>query len=216
MERLDKHFLMDRLETLELDEARFPERLDVIFSAEKGSEFRVEDYEVPEHVSSWLENAEKWDETPRRSAFIPNYFELDERVESELVAGMESELESPGLEGVKLAANAIQAQKEKPAVNFSAYLGLPVNRLEEEFNMTQVAGPYGADNMVETPVWLGVDDWYSDIGEENYVGVIIDDDTAYARHIMDNGLIMENEDREFDPRFWQSYQETIQGYTGWI
>lgn len=207
-----KEYLAERLETKDIDDLEFPESIERIIFADSGETYRRDEKRPAFPI--WLEEAENYDDIPHRSVFIPDYLDLNDELEEKLESMVEKDFDYPGLVGSQLAINAIKAQKMQPRVNFSAVIGFKVEDFDQNLNVNQVGSPQGVENFVNTPEWLGVDNWFSDLEEENYVGVIVDDDTVYARHIMDNMLLKENREYGFDSHFWNAYQEVIEGYTG--
>lgn len=207
MTLLETGYLREKLETIELDEVNYPERLDGIIYAEG------EDEEYGD-MQEWIDKAENWDISPRRAVFIPDYWELDDDIEERLTDAMRQDLTSPELEGSRLATNAIQAQKENGAVGFSAVIGFEVSDLDDSFQKHQLGAPQGQNSPVALPDWCPNDDWYSDLEEDGKIGVIVDDHTVYARHIMDNISLKETEEESFDTEFWEGYQSYLENYTG--
>lgn len=209
MERIETEYLKERLDTLELNTLEFPKQLDrILYEDETEDEIEYED------LNTWIDKAEKWDRAPREAVFIPDYWGFDEGIEQRMAENIDRELQSPGLEGVRLATNAIQAQREKGPTGFSAVIGLEMADIDDSVQRYQLGSPQGDTEPVRLPEWFQNDDWFSDLEEDGKVGVVVDDHTVYARYIMDNTRLRENDVRSFDDRFWDAYEETIESYTG--
>lgn len=208
----ETEYLKERLETVDLSDLRYPERLDNIIYESEGS------FSEPDTVfQNWVEEAENWDISPRKAVYFPDYWEMDEEVEERFLEEMQRDMDSPSLEGARAALNAVQAQKEKRPQGFSSVIGFKAPALDpDKVQRQQVGAPQGGERPVESPEWYPSDDWFSDLEEDDRVGIIVDDHTVYARHIMDNIIQEESGVRSFDFRFWEGYQETLQNYTGML
>lgn len=206
----DKSQLKEGLETIDLDNLWHPKRLDELVDPNSGDTFYVDDADF----GTWVEDALKWDEEPREAIYIENYWELDPEIEESIRSEMKDEMPYPGLEGAQLAGNAIEAMEETNTGSFGTIIGFYVENLKSKHNQEQVLGPQGTDNLVETPEWYPGDDWFTDLEEDQLIGIIKDDKTVYARQIMDNMRRDGNFIRSFDDRFWRAYEETLDNYSG--
>lgn len=209
MNHLDSEYLKRGIDTLELEEFEHPQRLErLLFDDE---DHRSE--EIDDSISGWLESAEKWSSVPRRTAFVSNYFEADEEILDNIEYRMDLDTNTPALDGAAVAWSAIKAQNQVSNDGFGAVIGLPVKGIKGDENINQALGPSGEP--VEMPEWISNDDWYSDLEEEDYVGMVVDDETVYARHLKDN-TVQRREGSRSDELFWRGFDETVENYTSLI
>lgn len=214
MKELNKKSLQDALDTIDLGRLNYPEQIEGIVYEDGRGSYPIQNEE--NEFGSWLEDAEKWDNLPRESVYIQDYWSLDSDLEEALEENMGRELESPGLEGAKFATNAIQAQKEKGLAVFSTVIGFKVADPDEGFNRAQIGAPQGQYALISVPEYFEGDDWFSEIEGEESVGLIVDDDTAYLRHLRDNIRNMETSQNSFDSLFWKAFNETLDNYSDWL
>lgn len=207
----DKNTLKEKLETIEIHNLSYPEPLDRIVTPGNNGEDYIEREE--RDFGTWIQDALKWDNEPRKAVFIEDYWDLDPQIHGELVSEVNNGIDRPGLEGGNLAGSAIEAMEEMSESSFSTVIGFQLNGLKDNQNPNQVMAPQGPDNLVETPDWYPDDDWFIELEEDEYVGVITDDKTAYARHIADN-IWKRSGKYSIDDRFWKGYEEAIENYTG--
>lgn len=202
MNYIDKEFLRNKLDTVELDSVRLPQRLDSILERGKGID------PVKDTGEAGMQKIGDLEDAPQYAPFIRDYWELDGEIEERLEEYIE-DLDQPGLEGAKKATEAIEAQREKEGSSFSIVVGFHPDE-RDDYNLHQVGGPQGDKNLVELPDWMLDDDWFSDV-ENGYVARVVDDHTVYARHIREN--VQDDRPSGIDEaQFWQAYNETIDSY----
>jgi hypothetical protein len=202
-----RRFLEKSAGKISLEQVELPKMLDNIIS----------DREIKHSTSvtfnEFLARTEEYEEDlPRNSLIIPDYNRLHKGLKETFEELENSELEYPGLEGANMAAEAIEVLENRTQQSNSApmIIGMKVDQ-QSNSNPYQTLAPQGTDSPVETPEWYSGDDWFSDLGDGEYVGIILDDHTALAKYVMDNAR---SEYKDIETQFWKAYQETIENYTG--
>ncbi|MFQ3275448.1 MAG: hypothetical protein ACI9SF_000598, partial [Candidatus Nanohaloarchaea archaeon] len=127
--KLDRKDLEKTISEIDLDNMYFPESLDRIIG-QNGEELYIDrdnDYQT------WVEEAEKWDEAPRETAWIEDYNTLDDELEDLLNEEAKKDMRYPGLEGAKFAETMIEIGEE--AVEGDSFGGTVIG-----FEMPEIDG----------------------------------------------------------------------------
>jgi len=168
-----------------------------------------------ETLESIIEDAEKWDNTPR-DVYVIDFWRPPEIITDYLTdLGEADEIETPGIEGIKFSQNMIEAGRLMDSASHG-YLIEVDNRLDDtqSYNPNMVGSVSKIYDFVPIPEAYQDDDIFTESKENQKLGIIEDDYTVIARQGLSATEWLNEQSRlEIPYNFRQAVRENIDSYT---
>ncbi len=200
--------LMDSVNEIDLEDSPYPDRIENFVEGQIDPSL--------DSLPDFMQESERWDDVSRPGLRM-DFWDFPDTTIEMLESYAQQEFDTPGVEGAKLAQEALELMDfgfSRIPVNY-VLLAVEPDLPDDlnKVNQNLYFSPTNIDNVLPVPEEYQGDDVFTEV-EGGYFATLVDDPAVLANQInylMDH---IEGEGYEFQPGFRDAFNETVEGYTG--